>query len=108
LSEAVIASEVTELGEVELNLTVPLADMGIDVSDMDVDAAFVITGSMKNLILDQVLDFSSTSGLNALRAILIGNIDIDVRLNASGSVTLGYYSDAWNEVEDAQVELMGF
>ncbi|MBN2107153.1 MAG: hypothetical protein JW832_06970 [Deltaproteobacteria bacterium] len=80
--------------------------MGIDVSNID-DAAFVITGSLKNLTLDHVVDIEPSSGLNELKAVVKGDIDIDANLSASGTATLEYYSDAWDEVEDAQLSLLG-
>lgn len=105
-SEEVAPSDIINLGEVELNLSVALADMGIDVSEID-DAEFIITGALENLVLDYVVDFNLTSGLNELKAIVRGDIDIDVKLSASGSATFGYYSTAWDEVEDAQADLLG-
>jgi len=53
------------------------------------------------------VDFDLTSGLNKLKVIVSGDIDVDINLSASGSTTLGYYSDAWGEVEDAQAGLLG-
>lgn len=106
-SQGVSRLAVTELDRIDLNLTVPLADMGIDVSGMDPDAAFVITGSLENLILDHALDFDLISGLKKLEMIVSGQINVEAKLNTSGSTTLGYYSDAWDQVEAAQVDLLG-
>jgi len=100
-------TEVTELGNVELNLTVYLDDMGIDVSNIDPNAAFVISGSLQNLMLKHLVDFDLTSGLNELDLVVTGEINIESKLTTNGSITLGYYHDAWQEVEDVQVSLIG-
>ena len=94
-------------GYVDLSLTVFLADMGVNVSGIDSDAAFVVTGSINNLRLEHALDLDYGVELNELKEIVRGNIDVDVNLNASGSMTLGYYSNAWDEVEEVQVKDLG-
>lgn len=101
-----------QLGDIDLNLTIKLKDMGIDASRMkpfgaNADAEFNIAGSIKNLQLTENINFSLTSGLKSLDLRVDGDMQIESKLSGSGSVEFGYYSQAWKEVEDAQLKMLG-
>ncbi len=107
-----VQSQTVQGGDVSINLKINLKDMGIDASRMQPygtsgEAGFEINGSLNNLMLTQDNDFSITSGLKSLDLRATGDIQLETKFTGSGSATLGYYSQAWEEVEDAQIELLG-
>ena len=101
-----------EGGDVSIDLKLKLLDMGIDASRMkpygtSLDAGFEISGSLKNLMITDDHDFSTSSGLKSLDMRVTGDVQLEGKFIGSGSATLGYYSRAWDEVEDAALNLLG-
>ena len=97
-------------GDVSINLKLNLIDMGVDPSRMkpygaSLDAGFEINGSLKNLMITNDHDFSTSSGLKSLDMRVTGDVQLEGKFTGSGSATLGYYSRAWDEVEDAAAEV---
>ncbi len=103
----------------EIKLTIPgikLADMGLDPSRLkpygtSPVASFDIVGSIKNLKLIENHDFDTTAGvvtgLKSLDIRVTGDVDVSVNLHGGADADLGYFSQAWKEVEDAQMQLLG-
>jgi len=104
---------ISPTGTVSLNMKVDLADMGglesstMQPADAETSVGFVISGELDNIKITKEIKFSKTKGLKELELRLDGDLDFDVKFNGKGSVRFGYFSQAWNEVKDAGVELFG-
>jgi len=104
-----------DVGEVKLTLGVKLEDMGLDPSRLKPyglgGASFDIVGSIKNLKLIENHDFDTTAGvttgLKSMDMRVTGDIDVSVNLHGGVDADLGYFSQAWKEVEDEQMKLLG-
>ena len=101
-----------DVGEIKLNVTVKLAEMGLDPATFspyggEAEANIAISGSLKNLKLIENHDFSVKDGLNSMRVKVVGNLTSEVKFSGGIKGNLGYYSQAWKEVEDAQLKLLG-
>ncbi len=100
-------------GTVSLNMKVNLEDMPeVDASrmqpiDASTDLGFVITGELSNIRITKEIDFSLLKGLDSMNLRLDGDLDFDVKFNGRGTVELGYFSRAWNEVKDQAIRLFG-
>ena len=99
---------------VDLNIKVDLWKMGDGVQastmrpiDVNASVGFVITGKLDDIKLTKDIDFGLPGGLKELKLRLDGNLDVQVRFNGTGSATFGYFSQAWNEVKDETVKLLG-
>ena len=105
-----------DAGKINLTLGVKLADMGLDASRLKPygksgKASFDIVGSIKNLKLTENHDFDSTAGvvtgLKSMDMRVTGDIDVKVDLHGGVDADLGYYSQAWKEVESEQFKMLG-
>ena len=106
-------STTVEAGTVSIDMKVDLVDMGVDASRMSpVDAStsigFVIKGSLDNIVITNELDFAPLSGgVKSLDLRVDGDLNFDVKFNGNGSVTYGYFSQAWNEVDSESFSMLG-
>ncbi len=97
---------------VSLNAKIKLKDMGVDASKMrpfgtNTEASVIITGELDKITLTDNTAFSFTDGLKKLDLRLDCQLNAKVAFNAEGYAKFGYFSQAWKEVEDAQVTLLG-
>ena len=106
--------DVISAGVVSLNIKVDLVKMGDGVKastmqpiDVSTPVGFVITGELDDIKLTKDIDFGLPGGLKELKLRLDGNLNVQVGFNGRGSATFGYFSQAWNEVKDETVKLLG-
>lgn len=101
---------------VSLNMEIALENMGgVDASRMRPISAgatpkFVISGALDNISITNKHDFDITRGTNALKSLdlrLAGDLSFDVRFEGEGEVELGYFSQAWKEVDDQAIKKFG-
>lgn len=98
-------STTVEAGTVSIDMKVGLVDMGVDAST---SIGFVIKGSLDNIVITNELDFAPLrGGVKSLDLRVDGDLDFDVKFNGNGSVTYGYFSQAWNEVDEDSFSLLG-
>ena len=108
----VSASEVETADEIIINERITLADMNITPSRMkpyggEDEAAFELTGSIKNLTLNTDIEFNATSGLKSIDFGVTGDVELEAKFTGDCDAVLGYYSQAWREVEEDQIEVLG-
>jgi peptidyl-prolyl cis-trans isomerase B (cyclophilin B) len=98
--------------EIKLDVAVKLGKLGLDPQKFKpygskAEAKFIVSGTLKNLTLTYDYDIG-LDGLNAMDMHVAGDMQLDVKLSGGVDVDLGYYSQAWKEVEDAQAKLLGY
>ncbi|CAK8723475.1 MAG: major paralogous domain-containing protein [Candidatus Electronema aureum] len=94
---------------ISLDAKIELGSMGVDASRMSPVAGsssvgFDVSGSFDKIKYTEDYEINGLK-LNRLNLRLDGELDFDVKFNGKGSVTFGYFSRAWNEVEDQAFDL---
>jgi len=104
------------LGEIAINVGVKLPEMGIEPSRFSPygsgdEASIDLIGSIKNLRLIENHQFDTTlnvvSGVKSLDVRLEGDIDLDLGFHGGVEAEIGYFSQAWKEVEEEAFKLLG-
>jgi hypothetical protein len=102
--------------EILIDLKITLSSMGLDATRMKpygsaTEAGFEIKGSLRNLQLTRDHSFEKTAsvptGLKSLDLRLSGDVNLDVKLFGGVEADLGYFSQAWAEVEEEHFRLLG-
>lgn len=98
-------------GEISLNLTVKLKDMTepsrLKPYASGAESKFIVSGKISDLKLTENHDFSWTDGLKSMQLKVDGNVTVEAKLQGGVSAELGYFSQAWKEVEDQTYSLLG-
>jgi hypothetical protein len=105
-----------DAGEIKLNLEIKLKDMLPETSNLlpfgsAADPKVSISGSIKDLKITENHEFEKTlgipTGLKALNFKVTGELAAEAKLKGGFKANLGYFSNAWKEVEEAAVEKLG-
>lgn len=105
-----------DAGEIKLNLEIKLKDMLPETSNLlpfgsAVDPKVSISGSIKDLKITENHEFEKTlgipTGLKALNFKVTGELAAEAKLKGGFKANLGYFSNAWKEVEEAAIEKLG-
>ena len=98
-----------------IDLEIPellLKDMVDDPSRLqsigtNAETKVVVSGSLSNLVIEEGHDISLTEGLKSIKLSVSGDLLANVELQGGVSYTAGFYSQAWREVEEDQLEKLG-
>jgi hypothetical protein len=106
-----VPKDITSVGTVSLNVKVKLIDMGVDASKMKpysagTEASLLVSGSLDDIKLTHVIDFSGLS-LDKFDVRVNGQLNAKMAFNVEGEATFGYFSKAWEDVEDEHFKLLG-
>jgi len=98
--------------DISLNLKLSLKGMGVDISKVngygtETTPSIEINGVLKDLKLTSELDFDMSSGLKSMNYSVEGDLQAETKISMDGKVDFGYYSQAWKEVEEQQIKMLG-
>lgn len=98
-------------GDITLDCVMSLPEMVDPASRLqphsrDGKATVSVSGHIRNLKVIEDHDISGTS-LNSLNMRVTGDIDVEMKLHGDFTVDLGFFSQAWREVESEQFKMLG-
>jgi hypothetical protein len=103
-----------DVGDISLNISLSLNELGDGITasttepvDLGGEVTFEIDGSLSDLKITNQTDFSVSEGLSSLNLMVEGDLEFDVRFVGKGSIDIGYFSQAWNEVEQQAFNVLG-
>lgn len=88
---------------------IKLSSMGVDTKRLtgfggEGEAYFSLEGAIKNIKLTKRIEYNSVGGVKNMKMMVTADMNASAKLVGSGSVTLGYYSQAWREVEERRAK----
>lgn len=110
-SASTASSDIPLYEDINLNLKIPILKLnspgGVLVNN-DADSAIYITGSLKNMLVEDELNFATLGGIESAKMHFKGEWQIDVKIKGDFSITLGLFDQAWEDVEGKKFEKFGF
>ena len=114
IAAAISSDDVYEIPEtVSLNASIALTELlesGSMASPSGEDSVFFkITGSLDNikLVNRHKIDLNGTPDIEQFDVRVLGDLDFDIKLSGQGSAAFGDFSQAWEDVEEATLDLLG-
>lgn len=97
---------------VSLNMEIALGEIeGIPTTTFPIGGAssgkFVISGKMDDIKITNNTDFDLPAGLESLDVRLDSDLEFDAKFIGEASIEFGYFSRAWEEVENLKLNILG-